>query len=183
MQHFLNNDTFTVHYWDWRKEDERTSLFESNRLGAHNSVTPQVTGDLLLNGWETICWYSRNGNMNRPEQNICNPGTPTGSLQRCPVKTACAANYSGWPSYDDVRTAVSMGEYDWSPYNRYSQGFRNYMEGFHIVDQCDVQTRGQDLCMSVTINGTDKGLQRLLHNTVSCDCGEVKIIIYDLLLL
>ena len=172
MQHFLNDDTFTVHYWDWRDPDQRASLFESNRLGAHYLQTSAVTGD-LVNGWQTICWYDGSGGVSRPSanQNICDPKNDTGPLQRCPDKERCAANYTGWPTYQDVQDAVYMTQYDIPDYNAFSTtGFRNYMEGFLVVDQCDNKTdRGRDLCNNKTIDGITKMVQRLLHNTVSCE--------------
>ena len=164
MQHFLQDETFTVHYWDWRNETERTSLFQSNRLGAHDRISSAVTGE-LVDEWRTICWYGGNAESgdipdHRDNQNICDPSSDTGLLRRCPDKERCAANYSGWPSYQDVETAVGMEEYDRSPYDRLPcKSFRNYMEGFH--PGCDSGTRGVDLCES--------GYQRLLHNTVSCE--------------
>ena len=150
MQHHLQDDTFTVHYWDWRYPNERRSLFRRDRLGEHDSQTSAVTGD-LVNGWQTICWYDGSGGVSRPSanQNICNPRNYTGLLQCCPDKTHCADSYSGWPSSQDVQTAVSMGQYDMSDYNAFSTGFRNYMEGFMVVGQCDDQTdRGRDLSVA-----------------------------------
>ena len=164
MQHFLQDDSFTVHYWDWRNEAERTSLFRSNRLGAHDSSSSAVTGE-LVDEWQTICWYGGNAGSGdipdcRDNQNICDPSNDTGLLRRCPDKERCAANYLGWPSYQDVQTAVGIEEYDRSPYNILScESFRNYMEGFHAG--CDSGTRGVDLC--------ENGYERLLHNTVSCE--------------
>ena len=163
MQYLLRDDNFTVHYWDWRNENERRSLFRHDRLGAHDSNSSAVTGQ-LFNGWQTVCWYDGSRNVPRPDdmQRICDIRVSTGPLQRCPNKTTCAADYVGWPSVDDVQTAVgsSMREYDISPYNKKPNGgFRGYMEGFEVVDRCDSSIRGQDLCMD--------GIQRLLHNTVS----------------
>ena len=169
MQILLRDDTFTLHYWDWRDLNERTSLFESNRLGAHDSSSSAVTGQ-LFNGWQTVCWYNGSGNIPRPDnmQRICDPRVPTGPLQRCPNKATCAANYDGWPSSTDVQTAVDMRSYDESPYNKVpTGGFRGYMEGFKVINRCDNSIRGRDLCTDETINGMPKGLQRLLHNTVS----------------
>ena len=171
MQHFLNDDNFTVHYWDWRDPDQRTSLFESNRLGAHHPQNSTVTGD-LVNGWRTICWYNGSGGVSRPSanQNICDPRNDTGPIQRCPDKERCAANYTGWPTYQDVQDAVNMTQYDMPDYNAFSTGFRNYMEGFLVVGQCDNETdRGRDLCNNKIIDGTKEKVQRLLHNTVSCE--------------
>ena len=170
MQILLRDDNFTVHYWDWRNENERRSLFRRDRLGEHDSSSSAVTGQ-LFNGWQTVCWYNGRGNISRPDdmQRICDPRVPTGPLQRCPNKTQCAADYEGWPSSQDVQSAVGKIDYDISPYNKVSkEGFRPYMEGFQVVDQCDNESdRGRDLCTTITINGVLKGIQRLLHNTVS----------------
>ena len=58
MQIFLQDENFTLHYWDWRDSNQRRSLFQSNRLGEHNMVTSAVTGQLFDNdGWQTVCWY------------------------------------------------------------------------------------------------------------------------------
>ena len=162
LQILLRDDNFTIHYWDWRDQNERTSLFRNDRLGAHDTQTISgVTGD-LVNGWQTVCWYNGSGNISRPDdrQRICDPRVRTGPLQRCPNKTTCAAGYDGWPSSTDVQTAVGRGNYDEPQYNkRPTGGFRGYMEGFEVVNQCGSSIRGRDLC-------TD-GIQRLLHNTVS----------------
>ena len=168
MQVYLRDENFTVHYWDWRDPNQRRSLFRSDRLGEHHMTTAAVSGNLVANdGWTTVCWYA-SGNAPTPEQNICNPGTPTGPLQRCPNNITCAANYEGWPSYNDVEIAVGKQDYDRPNYNTYSpEGFRGFMEGFQVVPRCDNSTRGQDLCTNEAIADGKEGLQRLLHNTVS----------------
>ena len=177
MQYLLRDDNFTVHYWDWRNENERRSLFRHDRLGAHDSSSSAVTGQ-LFSGWQTVCWYDGSRNVPRPNdmQRICDPRVSTGSLQRCPNKTTCAADYDGWPSSTDVQTAVGMRSYDESRYNKEpTGGFRGYMEGFKVINRCDNSIRAGDLCTDVTINGMPKGLQRLLHNTVSgvyCIAGK-----------
>ena len=162
MQVFLNDDSFTIHYWDWRYQNQRTSLFQQNRLGGHDTQTISgVTGQ--VGRWQTVCWYDGSGNIPRPDnmQRICDPGVPTGLLQRCPNKTTCEADYDGWPLPDDVQAAVRKSTYDEPQYNKApTGGFRGYMEGFEVVNRCDSSTiRGQDLCIG--------GIQRLLHNTVS----------------
>ena len=159
MQHFLNDDNFMVHYWNWTDQNQRTSPFQENRLGGQDTQTISgVTGQ--VGRWQTVCWYDGSGNIPRPDnmQRICDPGVPTGLLQRCPNKTKCEADYEGWPSSQDVQDAVGMNSYDEPPYNKTpTGGFRGYMEGF--ANGCDSGIRGQDLC--------DGGIQRLLHNTVS----------------
>jgi len=171
MQIFLQDENFTIHYWDWRDPNQRRSLFQSNRLGEHNMVTSAVTGELFANDvWQTVCWYNGSGNIARPDHRICDPRVSTGDLQRCPDKAICAANYEGWPSDDDVQTALAEQMYDSQQYNKVSpEGFRTLVEGFQVVDRCDSDSvRGRDLCTNVDIDGRQKGLQRLLHNTVSC---------------
>ena len=175
MQYHLNDDNFTVHYWDWRDPNERRSLFRRDRLGEHDSRTSAVTGR-LFEDWPTRCWYNGSGDVLPPVENICDPRNDTGPIQRCPDKERCAANYTGWPTYQDVQDAVGMGQYDMPDYNAFSTGFRNYMEGFLVVDQCDSETdRGRDLCNTKTIDGTTENVQRLLHNTVSCEilCNSI----------
>jgi len=167
MQIFLQDENFSLHYWDWRNPKQRRSLFQSNRLGEHNMFTSAVTGQLFDNdGWQTVCWYNGSGGVSRPEPHrICDPRDNTGPLQRCPNKTTCEANYTGWPSSDDVKAAVNEQDYDISGYNKFSHGgFRNLLEGFKVVSSCGNSIRGRDLCLEED----GMRLERLLHNTVSC---------------
>ena len=176
MQNMTGDDNFTVHYWDWRDPNERNSLFTRVRLGEHRMDTAEVEGP-LFDGWQTVCWYNGSGNVTHPEpeHRICDPNVTTGPVQRCPNERTCEPNYEGWPSYEDVQNAVDKQDYDLPNYNKYSpaegsrEGFRGFMEGFQVIDECDRSTiLGRDLCTNVNIEGVGiKGLQRLLHNTVS----------------
>ena len=167
------DENFTVHYWDWRNPDQRESLFTSDRLGAHAHNNNRIAEEHMFSRWQTVCWYGGSTNAENTEPSgICNPNVFTGPLQRCPDARTCAADYEGWPSFADVQTAVGMQDYDHANYNKYSpRGFRGFMEGFQVLDRgCDTNTaRGRDLCEVESVEGVDKGIQRLLHNTVSCE--------------
>lgn len=165
MQDLLQDENFTVHYWDWRYPDQRTSLFKRGQLGArYNDTNSTVVGD-LFNGWETVCWSKNRDGVPTPSNSICDPTKMTGPLQRCPDKDKCDPDYAGWPNDTDVSVALEKSQYDNKNYDpTATESFRNYMEGFKVVDNCNVSDeRVRDLC------NVKKGcsLQRLLHNTVS----------------
>ena len=117
---------FRIPYWDWRKEKQTkaNSPFQKNRLGEtrDNHGLPQVYGG-IFNDWETICWKNDN--------NICDPTTPTGQLQRCPFvngSNPCSSDNDLWPSVDEVKEVLSLQAYDTSDFNiNASNSFRNQL--------------------------------------------------------
>ncbi len=74
--------TFRIHYWDWRRGSRSHELFQMNKLGrsiTNQNGQSQVSGDLVSDGWDTICWYNGSGNA---KGTICNPNIKTGPLLR-----------------------------------------------------------------------------------------------------
>ena len=171
IQGMLSDHTFRIPYWDWRREQQlkhHAGVFIESRLGKTNrkSIQPIVEGDLFSEGWDTICWFHRSGDVPNPVGNLCDPTVNTGPLCRCPtVEGADPCNTSNphWPSSADVRTALSKPDYDMPHFdeNTGKDSFRNSLEGFEVVDDCD----GNQLC-TPDISGTTF-LQRHLHNAVS----------------
>lgn len=155
---------FRLHYWDWRRErqTDQNSPFKRDRLGTTeiDNGSPVVRGDVIGDSWHTVCWDTSTNDKSRAAP-LCNPTMNNAMrLQRCPVTqngmSPCAANNQNWPTENDVNTALKKNIYDASPFNKTaSDGFRNFLEGFQVVDDCG----GNEFC--------DNNLQRWLHNTVS----------------
>ncbi|XP_065895941.1 tyrosinase-like [Dysidea avara] len=92
--------TFRLPYWDWRIDIQRSTgilaedLFTENRMGATRNVSgfPRVFGDIVGDGWDTICWNTF--------FQICDPNVNTGPLQRCPFTGTdpCNSNNPDWPT-------------------------------------------------------------------------------------
>lgn len=175
-----NYHTFRLHYWDWRKNKQTNanSPFKSNRLGVtmNTGGRPRVQGDLVTdNDWQTRCWRLEPGS-------ICDPNENTGPLQRCPFTgDPCSINNPHWPSDAQVYTAVTRSPYDDGSYNKSSKtGFRNYMEGFDVLndDNAGRQSCSENqLCICNTGGPQCEGSQasgpiaRLLHNSIHIILG------------
>ncbi|XP_065911296.1 tyrosinase-like [Dysidea avara] len=122
----LDYHTFRLPYWDWRIEIQRSTgilsddLFAEKRLGATRNVSgfPRVFGDIVGDGWNTICWQKF--------FQICDPNVNTGPLQRCPFTgtNPCSSNNPDWPTSRQVNRAMTFGRYERPPYNFLSR--RNY---------------------------------------------------------
>ena len=122
----LDYHTFRLPYWDWRIEIQRSTgilsddLFTEKRLGATRNVSgfPRVFGDIVGDGWNTICWLKF--------FQICDPNVNTGPLQRCPFTgtNPCSSNNPDWPTSRQVNRAMTFNRYERPPYNFLSQ--RNY---------------------------------------------------------
>ena len=161
IQLMLGDDTFSFPYWDWRNPDHREILFRRNRLGV--SVDGIVEGEIFDN-WYTVCWNRCEGDLDTSVP--CDLSRDfTGLLRRCPVEAACEADNMNWPTYEHIDETVSMVPYDEPSFDRFARGgFRNFFEGFVIVDECDPD---DTMCTPGEVNGTTVGIRRLLHNTVS----------------
>ena len=110
-----------------------------DRLGTNENGISEVSGQLVqLTPWITVCWNSSNSD-------ICDPRVPTDPLRRCPTVGAggesfCSYGNNHWPSRADVNNAISIDDYDTSPYDQNAErSFRNLMEGFDptiSMDDC-----------------------------------------------
>ena len=157
IQLLVGDTTFALHYWDWRDSDQRRAYFTEDRLGRSNNGNVEGT---LFEDWSNTCWNEVT-DKNNPVP-ICDPTQSARDLRRCPDETVCDSD-TNWPTSRDVDGAVSIEDYDMSPFNKYigkDMSFRNTMEGF--VSQSGSCT-DDDLC---TYNGT-LSLTRMLHNSVS----------------
>ena len=163
IQVLINDHEFRLPYWDWTDKDQREILFTRDRLG--ENINGTVSGEIFAN-WSTVCWENTAGKTFPIA--ICNPDIPTNqSLRRCPNPTLCQKTNINWPSDEDVDDALSIKNYDASPYDRFvketNSSYRNFMEGFIIEDGSD--------CGSDTMCTTDETrgviVRRKLHNSVS----------------
>ena len=165
IQVMTGNHTFRVPYWDWRDPMQRDVLFQRDRLG--ENIEGNVVGNLFDgDNWQTRCWEDTTGKTFPIP--ICNPVSPSGeNLRRCPDATLCDKGNENWPSYDDVATALSIGTYDTSPYDRFVEdtdnSYRNYLEGFITKPGTDC---GDDtMCTVDTMRNVT--VSRRIHNSVS----------------
>ena len=168
---------FRLSYWDWRRErqTEENSPFKENRLGT--SVDNRTDMKPIVNGrifgppynWNTSCWsFDNNESQSTP---VCNPNENSDLvLQRCPQvyengtlePSPCDYDNMDWPTEDDVNNAIGNTLYDIENFDRLSSdGFRNYLEGFQVVDNCN----GNRFC--ARDEKRDRNILRTLHNTVS----------------
>ena len=173
MQILTGHEDFSVPYWDWTEKHDREKLFADDYFGTIEDEG-KIGGFFgNENEWKTVCWFGRALADLATVQNVCDPRNSTGALHRCPNITLCDKNENTWPDKGEVKNALSMTEYDTSPFARQSlQSFRNYLEGFDIIDQCNAEV----LCDNITImemnadgtlTTTTKGNRRRLHNSVS----------------
>ena len=146
----INDDSFSLPYWDWTKPENRKPVLSNDWYGS--SVNGNIQGRFAA--WQTICWNKTDLTCDR-KGILCDPTITTGLLRRCPVDAACNENSQLWPTQKDVDVAVSMPNYDSSPYSFASTGFRGYAEGF-VNNSC-----GSDNALC------NKGIERKLHNAVS----------------
>ena len=113
-----NYHMFRFPYWDWRLEIQRSygmtsdELFSFNRLGETRNVSgrPVVFGDLIGEGWDTICLVMFG--------QICDPTVSTGPLQRCPFTqpNLCSSTNPDWPKMQEVNQAMEFEELETPPY-------------------------------------------------------------------
>ena len=155
----MGNETFAFAYWDWRNPNDREVPFTSDRLGV-SDANGIVTGDLYVD-YMTVCWGVDSSTP-------CDPMDPDGirPLVRCSEVNGvnpCKADGDNWPTYDEYDEALEQSSYDVPVYNKFVDGsFRNYMEGFVVVDDCT----GDQMCSPVP-DYNISGLRRTLHNKVS----------------
>ena len=162
MQILLDDETFTVRYWDWTVPENRNVLFVPNKLG-ESAADGDVTGD-LMSSWYLVC-ADVNGTAVR--DTVCDPTTTPGNnrVVRCGVNAHCSSSH--WPDEASVKRALN----DFENYrtianpniaNKYDMmSFSNYFEGFAVDDECDVPDRDKPL-----LCGSDPVIRRRLHNLV-----------------
>ena len=157
--------TFRLPYWDWRIENQRSTgilsddLFAENRLGATKNVSgfPHVIGDIVGDGWDTICWLTF--------FEICDPNVNTGPLQRCPFTGTdpCNSNNPDWPTRQEVNDAMAIDNYDTPPYNLVSlDSYRSFIDfDVHFdIDEC----RDDRMCRCIP-SGPECDLSLVPDNT------------------
>ena len=146
----INDDSFSLPYWDWTKLENRNSVLSNDWFG--ESVNGTIHGRFAT--WQTICWNKSELSCDGKDI-LCDPTIPTGPIRRCPVELACNENSTLWPTQKDVDMAIGTKDYDSSPYSFASNGFRSYAEGF-VNNSCGSDDQ---LCSN--------GIERKLHNAVS----------------
>ena len=163
LQVMLGDHLFRFHYWNWLDPTQRDVPFTPHRLGA--TVDTIVTGDLVDGNWSLICWFDKR-NFTAP-YDICDPRKLSVSrLIRCPNATLCEKDNPVWPSYADYHFALSIKNYDVSPYNALvkctGESYRSYMEGF--LNERGADCGDDPMCSPV---GEDEKGSLKLHNVVS----------------
>ena len=170
----VNYHTFRLPYWDWRIEIQRSSgilsddLFTENRLGKTRNVSgfPCVFGDIVGDGWDTICWQTF--------FKICDPNVNTGPLQRCPFTGTdpCNNNNPDWPTSQQVNDAMAFDNYDASPYNLLSQkSFRSFVD--HRIHFNITECRTDRMCVCAPSfdpqcgKASEIALTKQMHSSVS----------------
>ena len=161
IQVMLGDHHFRLRFWNWLEPQQRLVPFRDHRLGGISNVT--VTGDLVNGNWTMVCWNDKT-NFTAP-YDVCDPRQLSDAvLRRCPDATLCERNNPVWPSYRDYHFALSIEDYDVSPYNAEvactDESYRAYMEGFLNEEGSDCE--GDPMC---TTDG--HMVNRLkLHNVV-----------------
>ena len=171
----IHDHTFRLPYWDWRDPSQREILFKRDRLG--ENVDGIVVGDLFTN-WKTFCWENPTG-LSYPVP-LCDPTVSDNQiLRRCPHPNTylCERNGTNWPTYGDVKKALSIENYDTFPYTRFVEetgtSFRNYFEGF--ITRRGVDCGGDTMCTVDRVKNVT--VVRKLHNSVSKKHRQVLAII------
>ena len=162
MQYVLDGTQFTLHYWNWTNQADRSEPFGTEKLGVP-SADGTVTG-MLMNNWYSVCKASA-----ADDKSVCNPETHRSpGIIRCKNTTKCAITYQEWPNSQSVRRCLMIDQFRRDTTNngisnKYDKAsFGNYLEGFAIDDLCD---NGKALCNANKIPSSD--FPRRLHNQVS----------------
>ena len=160
MQILLNDPSFTIRYWNWTNNNDRTSIFSFNKLGSNGNDGTVSSNYYGGNNWQSVCWF-RNSTKN---SQTCNPTDSDGirPIIRCPSPTQCAGTYSKWSSQETINSALNLGSYSNGPYyNKYSENaFSNFLEGFEPNPSGDLE--------NLEFNyGDGIAIARHLHNLVS----------------
>ena len=179
MQILLNDDSFTVRYWDWTVPENRDALFKRDRLG-ESGDDGRVTGD-LMSEWFIVCAFTTGQALNI---SVCNPTiTPADrNVYRCGEADNCF--HSGWPDQANVeRSLRDFDNYRTSTdpqiANKHDKmSFSNHMEGFANDDNpdCDNIQNKKDqrlLC------GKEPFIRRRLHNLVRHVLKDIYLFYYE----
>ena len=105
MQILLDDDDFTVRYWDWTTEINHHALFVDDRLGSHDD-SGEVTGKLMTD-WYIVCAQPDNGKADK--SGVCDPTTTPGNRHvfRCGKAGKCNYPASDWPDETNVRRGIN----------------------------------------------------------------------------
>ena len=146
--------TFRLPYWDWRSEIQTNygltsdTLFSFSRLGETRNVSghPVVFGDLIGEGWDTICLAQFGP--------ICDQNVSTGPLQRCPFTQPdlCSSSNPDWPKMAELNRAMEFDELETPPYNITSIDCMRAYSDFSFVPSID-QCRSDPYCQCLPTGG------------------------------
>ena len=98
MQKHLPNSDFTLHYWDWTTDKDRSFLFDSDRLGSHDNESGVVSG-ALMSDWYLVCTDETGEKVTE----VCDPTKTLGNYPviRCQSTAHCDSPH--WPDEENVK--------------------------------------------------------------------------------
>jgi len=125
LQRVLNDADVGLPYWDWAADGEAapaaqpdSAVWDDDCMGGEGS--PVSTGPFAFDATDPASWRVRVTADVQGQLVQANRGLRRGFGQ----------NVAGLPTQADVAAALNLDEYDRSPWNTQSQGFRNRVEGW-----------------------------------------------------
>ena len=126
MQRVLNDSNFGLPYWDWAADGDQPpsqqpnlAIWSPNNLGGDGS--PVSTGPFASNAADPASFRIR------LVENVF-----SGQLEAADrgLRRQLGLGVSTLPTTAQVDSALSLSTFDRSPFNRFSSGFRNRLEGW-----------------------------------------------------
>ena len=149
------NKEFAIPFWDWTAESNRMHPFKEELFGASDEKG-NVIGNFA--NWTVICEVDLD--------HICDPTQTTSRMMRFGTPEVYVANYTKWPTREQVCEAISIPVYDIPPYDPTSislRSFRNFMEGFYFRGDSEDAKE----CVESNVEcSSDEIMKRQLHNEV-----------------
>ncbi|XP_059820579.1 tyrosinase [Hypanus sabinus] len=126
LRKLVNNDNFTIPYWDWR-DSQNCTVCTDEYLGSSHSTNPSLLSFAsIFSTWQVICTkpddYNRRG--------VLCDGSPEGPIRRNPGNHD-STRTPKLPSSSEVEYCLSLTEYETPPFDKFANySFRNTLEGF-----------------------------------------------------
>ncbi|XP_066263915.1 tyrosinase-like [Branchiostoma lanceolatum] len=129
LARFVEDEDFTIPYWDWRDLDECGDVCTDDFLGAtFQGFSGRLSNGSVFSDWQVICTRDDEYDELRT---VCD-GSPEGPLLRNP---GTVPDYSTLPRWQDVQDVLKLDQYEPPPYDRSANfSFRNTLEGFAAPD-------------------------------------------------